>query len=123
MNNEILENSLGVVSDVEKLSINIINDMFGEQSSAEIESLATLWSEAISQVDWNRVGIYGGIGAAAGFALGILLSKIYVDSERGREPLSKNPDPAHGCGCALVTIGTVAGLVAGVVVGSYTQPR
>ncbi|MDX9739076.1 MAG: hypothetical protein RBT33_01800 [Candidatus Dojkabacteria bacterium] len=123
MKSEILGNNLEVISDVEIFSLNIINEMFGEQTVTEIESLASVWSEAISKVDWNRVGVYGGVGAAAGFALGILLSKIYIDAETQRDSLNTNPDPAHGCGCTLVTIGTVAGLVAGVVVGRYTQPR
>ena len=123
MNSEILVNNLEVVSDVEKLSINIMNDMFGEQTVAEIQSLATLWSESISQVDWNRLGIYGGIGAIAGLALGILLSKIFVDLERERNPFNSNPDPAHGCGCTLATVGATAGLIAGVLIGRYTQPK
>lgn len=123
MNTELLNNNLEIASNTEETALDIMNSMFGEEIVEQANSLSTVWSAAIVEVDWGKVGISAGIGAVAGFTIGILLAKINNLMQTQGAYKDIDPDPAHGCSCQVVSVATVGGAIAGALVGYYTQIR
>lgn len=121
MNQEILVNNLEIVSEAESSALEIMGEMFGQQVVSESYELSKPWTQALLETNWEMVGIYAGIGAVAGFGIGIILTNMYYNLERKQSIVKQHPDPAHGCGCTIVGITTGIGAITGVIIGYLQQ--
>ncbi|PKN03083.1 hypothetical protein CVU76_03630 [Candidatus Dojkabacteria bacterium HGW-Dojkabacteria-1] len=122
MNQEILSNNIEIASEAENRTLEIMSEMFGNQVVSESYELSKPWTQSLLETNFELVGIYAGIGAVAGFGIGLILTNIYYNLERKNLVAGQHPDPAHGCGCTIVGFTTGIGVVAGIVIG-YLQQR
>ncbi len=118
MSAEILANNLEVLP---QRAYEVMNEMFGSDVVTEAQVFGQTLSDSISETNWDQVALVGGIGAAAGFAVGIILTNIVYAWMRQGNYKNSHPDPAHGCGCNIVLATTAIGLAAGCVASYLTQ--
>ncbi len=118
---EILSNNLEIASEGETKALEIMTEMFGNQVVSDSYELSKPWTQTLLETNWELVGIYAGIGVAAGLGIGLILTNIYYNLERRNLVSGQHPDPAHGCGCSIVGISTGIGAITGIVIGYLKQ--
>lgn len=84
-------------------ALNIMTDMFGEESVSSVKELSMEFSQFINRIteeEGMELLKYGGIGTAVGFTVGVVLT--YLMSYVEKKSTGNWPVPSGGIGCALI---------------------